>query len=146
MQIRQVHLPTYIRLQAVRLQIREENNTTAQWIQQEMWLVQTCIACPVCLTTIIWNFPCIWPIVRDLLEKQCQENVNSTWAIPFSHKLEREKQTYTKTLLFILTLLCKKFIQVSQPYITTFISIFIQIIIIHLKWIKKVTIYILVHT
>ena len=39
----------------------QKHNITG-WDQRK----QTCIACPVPRTGTSWNFPCIWPIVRDL--------------------------------------------------------------------------------
>jgi len=68
LQIHQVHLPKNIGNQVIKLQIVRENQKQHNECRKTR-LVQTWIACPVCLTTTIWNFPCIWPIVRDLSQE-----------------------------------------------------------------------------
>lgn len=50
---------------------------------------QTCMACPVCLTSTIWNFPCIWPIVSVLKQYNGQKAINYIGSLETSTKRER---------------------------------------------------------
>lgn len=86
MQIHQVHLPAKICYIIIVIFYIKENE---QKIAMEDGTALTCIACPVCLTTTIWNLPCIWPIVRVLLQyKQILKiwTLNSFW---FSNQRSR---------------------------------------------------------
>lgn len=56
-------------------------------ISTEDGRTHTCMACPVCLTTTIWNLPCIWPIVRGLWQNnQITLRIGNSNNLGFSHQ------------------------------------------------------------